>query len=197
MANVTYIKKSIAKQYVEFEAPLSPEEYNNIGTTWQDYLNNKWVPLSKQQVKFHKDNPNATVKEVWDMQITPPTPRTLEQAKQEKIEEIKEYDQSDAVNSFTINGQEMWLTVEEREQIGTQINANEAVGRETMTKWFDGVPYTFPISTWKQMLIALEVYAGDALNITQWHKSSVNALDTIEAVDAYDYTTDYPTKLAF
>jgi hypothetical protein len=80
----TYIKKSIAKQYVEFGAPLNPEEYNNLGETWQDYLDNKWVPLSNEQIAFHKANPNATVKEVWDMRITPTPPRTLEQAKQEK-----------------------------------------------------------------------------------------------------------------
>lgn len=193
----TYIKKSIVSQFVTFDEPLSEEEYNNIGETWQDYVNNLWVLLSDEQVAFHLMYPEASVKEVWDMQLFPPHVRTLEEAKEEKIEEIVAYDQSDAVNSFSINGQEMWLTVEEREQIATQINANEAVGRETMTKWFDGVTYTFPIATWKQMLVALEVYAGDALNVTEWHKSSVMALDDIEAVDAYDYTTDYPTKLAF
>ena len=101
------------------------------------------------------------------MEFTPPHVRTLEEAKQEKIDEIDAYDKSDNVNSFSINGQDMWLTVEEREQIASQISANEAVGRENMTRWFGGVSYTFPIATWKQMLIALEVYAGDALNITE------------------------------
>lgn len=197
MKKYVYIKLSIAKHFVSFEQPLSSEEYNNLGETWADYANNKWVLLSDAQVEFHENNPDASVKEVWDMALIPPHERTLEEAKQEKITEIEEYDKSDAVNSFSINGQDMWLTVEEREQIASQISANEAVGRETMTRWFGGVSYTFPIAAWKQMLIALEVYAGDALNITEWHKSSVNALDTIEAVDAYDYTTDYPEKLTF
>ena len=44
-----------------------------------------------------------------------PTPaELLERAKQEKIAELEAYDQSDAVDSFTINGQSMWLTVEMR-----------------------------------------------------------------------------------
>jgi len=57
-----------------------------------------------------------------------------------------------------------------------------------MTRWFNGNEYTFPLSTWKQMLIALEVYAGDALNTTEKHKAAVQALESIEEVENYDYT---------
>lgn len=197
MKKYVYIKLSIAKHFVSFEQLLSSEEYNNLGETWADYVNNKWVLLSDTQVEFHENNPDASVKEVWDMELFPPHVRTLEEAKEEKIEEIEMYDKSEAVNSFTIGNFSMWLTVNERQQIATQISSNEIIGRETMTRWFNGVSYTFPIATWKQMLVALEVYAGDALNITEQHKSSVNALDTIEAVDTYDYTTNYPEKLVF
>lgn len=127
-----------------------------------------------------------------------PTPaELLERAKASKIAELKVYDQSDAVDSFTINGQSMWLTVEERQQIATQISANEAVGRDNMTRWFGGHSFTFPLATWKQMLIALEVYAGDAINVTEAHKAAIEALATIEDVEAYDFTANYPTKLSF
>ena len=127
-----------------------------------------------------------------------PTPaQLLERAKADKIAELEAYDQSDAVNSFSIGGQSMWLTVDERQQIATQISANEAVGRENMTRWFGGTSYTFPLATWKQMLVALEVYAGDALNVTESHKAAINALESIEDVEAYDFTTGYPEKLSF
>lgn len=127
-----------------------------------------------------------------------PTPQQLlERAKQEKVAELEAYDQSDAVDSFTINGQSMWLTVEERQQIATQISANEAVGRDNMTRWFGGHSFTFPLATWKQMLVALEVYAGDAINVTESHKAAIEALDTIEDIEAYDFTANYPTKLSF
>ena len=195
--NYTYIKKSIQKHYVTFAEPLDSNEYNNIGETWEDYINNKWVLLSAAQVAFHEEHPNASVKNVWDMQIPVAPQRTLEQAKQEKIWEIEQYDSSDNVNSFTINNISMWLTVDQRQQIATQISANEAIGRETMTRWFSETEFTFPIATWKQMLIALEVYAGDALNVTEAHKAAVDALNSIEAVDNYDYTVGYPTKLNF
>ena len=127
-----------------------------------------------------------------------PTPaQLLERAKQAKIAELEVYDQSDAVDSFTINGQSMWLTVEERQQIATQISANEAVGRDNMTRWFGGHSFTFPLATWKQMLVALEVYAGDAINVTEAHKAAIEALATIEDVEAYDFSANYPTKLSF
>ena len=121
----------------------------------------------------------------------------LQRAKDSKIAELEAYDSSDAVNSFSIGGQPMWLTVEERQQIATQISVSEAVGRTTMTRWFDGTEYTFPIATWQQMLVALEVYAGDALNVTEGHKAAIQSLQTVQSVQDYDFKTAYPTKLSF
>ena len=197
MEQYLYIKKSIAKHFVDFAEPLKAEEYDNLGETWEDYLDNKWVLLSDEQKAFYEANPNASVKEVWDMELTPPHVRTLDEAKSEKIMQIEEYDRSEAVNSFTIGNQTMWLTVSERQQLATQISSNEAIGREAMTRWFGGQEFTFPLATWKQMLVALEVYAGDALNVTEAHKAAVNALETIEEVDNFDITVGYPEKLSF
>jgi hypothetical protein len=45
------------------------------------------------------------------------------------------------------------------------------------------------------MLNALEVYAAEALNVTESHKAAVNALTTIEEIEQYDITTGYPEKL--
>lgn len=127
-----------------------------------------------------------------------PTPeQLLERAKASKIAELEAYNVSDNVDSFTIDGQSMWLTVEERQQIATQISANEAVGRTSMTRWFNGHSFTFSIATWKQMLVALEVYCGDAINVTESHKAAIEAFTTVEEVEAYDFTVNYPSKLAF
>ena len=197
MEQYLYIKKSIAKHFVDFAEPLKAEEYNNLGETWEDYADNKWVLLNDEQKAFYEANPDATVKEVWDMELIPPHVRTLDEAKNEKIMQIEEYDRSEAVNSFTISGQTMWLTVSERQQLATQISSNEAIGRDTMTRWFNGHEFTYPIASWKQMLVALEVYAGDALNVTESHKAAVNVLETIEAVDNFDITAGYPDKLSF
>lgn len=66
-----------------------------------------------------------------------------------------------------------------------------------MTKFFGGTPFTFPLITWRQMLNALIVYASEALNVTEAHKAAVNALETIEEVNAFDITEGYPNKLEF
>lgn len=134
--------------------------------------------------------------EEW-VEPTPTPAELLERAKANKIKDLMEYDSSSNVNSFTIGGQTMWLTVNERQQIATQIAANEAIGRETMTRWFGGISYTFALGVWQQMLVALEVYAGDALNVTESHKAAINTLESVESVNEYDYTTGYPTKLEF
>lgn len=130
--------------------------------------------------------------------VPEPTPaEQLENARQQKLMEIEEYNQSDNVNKFTIGGVPMWLTVDERQQISTQITANGAVGRTEMTRWYGGHSFTFPLTTWEQMLVALEVYAGDALNVTEEHKAVVNSLLTVEEIEAYDITDGYPMKLNF
>lgn len=121
----------------------------------------------------------------------------LPAVKEYRIGQIAAYDKSDAVNAFSLGAVSMWLTVDERQQLATQISANEAIGRESMSKWFGGHEFSFPIAAWKQMLVALEVYAGDALNVTESHKAAVNALaDTDEVID-YDFTEGYPEKLVF
>jgi hypothetical protein len=63
MEQYLYIKKSIAKHFVDFAELLKAEEYNNLGETWKDYLDNKWVLLSDEQKAFYEANPNASVKQ--------------------------------------------------------------------------------------------------------------------------------------
>ena len=119
------------------------------------------------------------------------------QAKQDLIYNINEYDNSNAVNSFTINGESMWLNHDQRQQLKTSVEAYQATGAENVTKWFNNKEYTFPVATWLAMLASLEVYAGDAKNVTDAHIAAVDNLNTIEEVQAFDYTAGYPQKLAF
>ena len=132
--------------------------------------------------------------EQW-VEPTPTPEELLARAKANKIAELEAYDLSDAVDSFTINGMTMWLKVDERQQIATQITANESAGRTEMTRWFNGLPFCFPLTLWKQMLTALEVYAGDAINVTEAHRAAIQALTSVEEVEAYDFEQNYPSKL--
>lgn len=121
----------------------------------------------------------------------------LAQAKANKVAEIGAYDQSDAVNEFLLGGNPMWLDAPTRQQLRISIEAYQATGDETVTKWFGGQEFTFPTSAWLRMLNALEVYAAEALNVTEAHKSAVNALDSVDAVAGFDITAGYPDKLNF
>lgn len=116
-------------------------------------------------------------------------------AKHNKLMEISVYDQSDNVNQFLLGNIPMWLDAPTRQQLRISIESYQATGAETATKWFGGEEFTFPIETWLQMLNALEVYAAEALNVTESHKAAVNALTTIEDIESYDITVGYPQKL--
>ena len=129
---------------------------------------------------------------------TPPVPeRTLEIAKSEKIAQITAYDTSEAVNSFTLGNATMWISRDDRISLMNSTTILQNAGVEITTLWYGGQKYTLPCDALIQMLSALEVYALQCYDVTEEHKAAVNALTTIEAVDAYDYTTGYPEKLSF
>lgn len=127
----------------------------------------------------------------------PTTEQLLARAKASKIAELEAYDASEEVNSFSVNGKTMWLDASTRQQLRISLDAMQQAGRENVTKWFDGEKYAYPIDVWYYMLGLVEVYASDALNVTESHKAAINALDDIEDVEAYDYTVGYPDKLSF
>lgn len=192
-----YLKKTIAKRYVSFDAPLSEEEYDNIGSTWEDYEVGKWVPLTDGQVAYHEAHPEATEKEVWDMAPTPPAPRTMEQAKQEKMAAIEAYDNSSAVNEFTYGEVAMWLDKATRDGLYLRLLAEQAAGKATTTLWFGTMSFELAVEQAVQMLYAIEVYASGCYDTTAAHKAAIAEMDSIEAVDAYDHTAGYPEKLVF
>jgi len=131
-----------------------------------------------------------------------PTPQQLlEQAKQRKIAEIEAYDASDAVNSFdvTISGQTMsfWIDRETRADYRSSIEAAELLGRTEVKPVFGGQEVTLDIQMAKMALAQVQLYANQCYGVTERHKAAVNALETINAVEAYDFTVGYPEKLTF
>ena len=121
----------------------------------------------------------------------------LDVIKEEAIEQITEYDQSEDVNSFTLQGKTMWLPKETRVGLVNSVTIEKNAGKETTTLWFGGERYELPVDTALQMLAALELYALECYNVTAAHKAAVSALESVEDVVAYDYTQGYPEKLNF
>ena len=121
----------------------------------------------------------------------------LDVIKEEAIEQITEYDQSEDVNSFTLQGKQMWLPKETRVGLVNSVTIEKNAGKETTVLWFGGEKYELSVDTALQMLSALELYALECYNVTAAHKAAVNALESVEDVVAYDYTQGYPEKLNF
>ena len=121
----------------------------------------------------------------------------LDVIKEEAIEQITEYDQSEDVNSFTLQGKTMWLPKETRVGLVNSVTIEKNAGKETTVLWFGGEKYELSVDTALQMLSALELYALECYNVTAAHKAAVNALESVEDVVAYDYTQGYPEKLNF
>jgi hypothetical protein len=122
---------------------------------------------------------------------------TLEEIKARKVEEILAYDNSEAVNEFSMSGLPIWLDKATRAGLLLRFEAESKVGRETTTLWYGGQSFTLPLAQAQQILIALELYASECYDRTQAHIAAVNAMESKEAVESYDYTTGYPQKLLF
>lgn len=131
----------------------------------------------------------------WQEYNAPKKEPTLESAIESKIVEIDAYDHSDAVNSFLLNGKTVWLSKADRVGLMNSINIEKSAGREISTLWFNGEKFEIAIDKAIQLLSALELYALDCYNVTASHKAKINALTTIEEVEAYNYKTNYPQKL--
>ena len=121
----------------------------------------------------------------------------LDQAKKEIIRKIDEYDTSVNVNSFKLNGVDVWLSKDTRVGLMNSISIEKAAGKEQSVLWFNNICVTVNCDSAIQMLSALELYALDCYNKTAEHKVNVQNLSSIEEVHNYDYTQGYPNKLEF
>ena len=127
--------------------------------------------------------------------VEPSQKELLAAAKVEKIAEIKEYDNSDAVNSFKLNGISVWINREDR--IGTRraIELDIASGKTESEIWLNGFKLIVNSELALKLLDAVGHYAYSANNVTQSHIFAVKNLTSINEVEKYDYTNGYPQKL--
>lgn len=121
----------------------------------------------------------------------------LDQAKKEVIRKIDEYDTSVNVNSFKLNGVDVWLSKDTRVGLMNSISIEKAAGKEESVLWLNGICITINCDAAVQMLSSLELYALACYNKTAEHKLAVSQLTDISKVKAYDYTAGYPDKLSF
>ena len=123
-------------------------------------------------------------------------PTDIDMTKEVKIAEIAAYSDSDAVNSLTFNGIKTWLTPNVRANYLVSLDAAELLGETDITFVVEGVQASLPIKQVRLLLAKIQRYADACFLVTERHKIAVRALQTVEEVEAYDYTTGYPEKLA-
>lgn len=195
----TYVKRNIPRHYVTLENKLNPDLYSNIGSTYQDYLYNKYVLLTDEQVAFHNEYPEATVEEVFNLAINDNSEpaRTLEIAKKEMLQKIDSHDASDEVNGFLINGIKAWFTVQERNNYKASIDSAKLLGIESLSFFIGDHLLTITPEMAEHMLAAIQLYADQCFIVTKQHKLKVESLESIEEVDLYDYYAGYPKMLEF
>ena len=108
---------------------------------------------------------------------------------------IEKYDASSSVNSFLLNGMDVWLDKVTRMGLMNSTTIAKAAGLDETTLWLGDIELVVECDKAIQLLSALEIYALECFNVTARHKAAVNKLDNIEAVLTYDYREGYPEKL--
>lgn len=178
-------------------------------------LNGKIEIKSLQEVVLHKDgrmifNPTKemVLADGWVEYVASeprPIPEAvlIKRAKSRKIDKINKYDSSKEVNICYIKTPldtiAYWANKAERSSLKSAVQDYMSLGRETYRLDLREVGVSVDIVCEKllQMLSALEVYAIDCYNKTTDHIYAVNALTTVEEIEAYDYKVGYPEKLTF
>lgn len=112
-----------------------------------------------------------------------------------KVAEIEAYDTSDKVNGFILNGMTVWLDKATRVGLMNSTTIAKVAGQETTTLWLGDVKLEVDCDKAIQLLSALEMYALECFNVTAAHKKAVSELTSVEEVEAFDVTADYPQQL--
>lgn len=159
-------------------ALLNKTIVDGISEEYKTYL--EWRETAKEAAKMHFERED----------------NTLAKAKADKIKQLTAYDKSSAVNEFTLFGHPTWLELRKREDMRQSLVSLKAKGFEEFTYWLDTTPITLPIAQFEAILDTVEVYAIQCFNVTAQHKAAILALESVEDVEAYDFTTGYPEKVS-
>lgn len=193
---------------------------NVVVYTWEDFIDNEvaWLELSTEQVLFYHSNPDATPKEVYDMQLPPepvdpepapvPTPNTLEEARQAKLIEIREQDEfsnkffvSVLSGGVEIANQELWIDKDLRNSLySITLPALQSDGEITTKLWTISTPpqsIDVPITWAMEKLPLLEIYAKRTYDRRASNEVAVYAATTVEEISLIDVKADYPLFLTF
>lgn len=168
----------------------------------------KNIIIEKDDMTTYNPTEEMILADGWTEYVTPkpqePTEEELlENTKQRLLNDINNYDNSDSVNNciITFNGESInyWADKTERSSLKTAVQDCLTMGRTEyrLDLREAGIYVMINCEKLLQMLSALEVYAIDCYNKTTDHIFAINALNSIEAIEEYNYRNGYPKQLTF
>ena len=172
---------------------INPTEEQILADGWEEYIAPSVEPIVEEKEEEYSPLDNT---------VEIPVPEVSDKAafvrsRHKLRNKIQQYDSSSEVNIFYMNNTPMWLDKATRAGLMLRFQAEQSMGMTETTLWYGSVMYTLPLESAFGMLMALEVYASQCYDNTQRHLAAVNALETIEQVESYDYRVGYPNKLEF
>lgn len=173
-----YIKDDIIKYsneiiiYADGLQIINPDEATILANGWK-----KYVPVPQKNIITNEEK--------------------IVNAKKSLIDKINAYDQSNNVNAFYMKGFEMWLDKATRVGLMLRFQSEMAMGMKTTSLWYGNASFELSIENAMQMLYLLEVYASNCYDNTQKHLANAEKLNTLNAIESYNYKEGYPEKLNF
>lgn len=120
---------------------------------------------------------------------------TIEEVRTIKLQELDYHDKSDMVNSFIFKGNTTWLDRDTRTSLSITSQNMREEGYYYMTYWVNGSPHEITCEDMLNLLRRVELYAYECYRVTSVHRSNINACNTIEELENYDYRIGYPDKV--
>lgn len=143
--------------------------------------------------------------------INPPEHKILEDGWVEYVETIDNFDyekknmllnaenfsNSANIKVFYINDEPFWFNNIERITLKHKILAEIEKAQSTTNIWYNGTEYFFDIDFFNQILTEVEIYASKCFDTTQRNLNEIKNLSSIEELENFDFTKNYPEILQF
>lgn len=118
---------------------------------------------------------------------------SLENTRKKVLFDAENYFRSTAVLGFYFNGKLTWISSDDRVKLREMLESLKRQGCVDREVRFEG--YRIPVETALDYLDALSVYTFDCYTTYQDHLEVIKDIETIEGLESYDFTTDYPEQL--
>lgn len=166
------------------------EKWYNEGDSMTFYIDEhtlfSGVPTAEQLIEWG-----------YELYEDPVVEPTLEEMIAAKIQDVYRYDNSEEVNSFSVNGVNAWFDKETRSNFRGSLSDAELLGETEVSVPIKGTIYTIPIQTAKMFLAQIQRYADACTIVSAEHVNQVQQCSTKREVEEFDITAGYPEKLVF